>query len=55
MTNVTAPRLHRDRAPVRFWAVACVIAFALAFGMGSVWAEKRAQQDTWATAATYNR
>jgi hypothetical protein len=55
MANTFAPRLHRDRFPVRFWAVACLIAFALSFGMGSVWADKRAQQDGWSTAATYNR
>jgi len=55
MANLHAPRLHRDRFPVRFWAAACLIAFALSFGMGSVWAEQRAEQTGWTLAATYNR
>lgn len=57
MANLTAPRLRRDRVPLLFWAAACLIAFALSFGMGSLWAERRAAQDGWtmADAATFNR
>lgn len=59
MANLHAPRLHHDRAPVLFWVAACVIAFALAFalafGMGSLWAERRAEQAGVSLAATYNR
>jgi hypothetical protein len=53
MASTFTPRLHRDRFPIRFWGAACLIAFVLSFGMGSVWADRRATQEIWA--ATYNR
>ena len=50
-----APRLHRDPFAFRFWAACCLVAFALAFVLGSIWAERRAVQDLGFVAATYDR
>jgi hypothetical protein len=49
-----APRLHRDPVAYRFWGVCCLIAFVLAFVLGSFWAERRAVQDMGFVSAAYD-
>ena len=49
-----APPPHRDPSAFRFWGACCLIAFVLAFVLGSVWAERRAVQDLGFVAAAYD-
>ena len=54
MSAIPAPRLRNDRAQIIFWAAACVIAFALAYGLATVWIGKRTVQEGWISTSTYH-
>lgn len=45
-------RRRRRSAPLGFWTAACAVAFSLSFGLGTLWLDKRADQDVWTTAMT---
>ena len=54
MSVFPTPRLHLNRAQLLFWIAACVVAFTLAYGLGTVWIERRTVQEGWIPTSTYH-